>query len=251
MGSLGRSWQRIKEDFYISFDIDQTSKTTMSLHWSLIAGFLYVEIGVMFLFLIPFISNKRWSQLFKSRFLKAVENQLVYYFYIVVAILVLFFLDAIREMSKYSENQLKTEASHGSHLDTQMQTHMRLFRSQRNFYISGFALFLCLVIKRLVSLITSSAIIEVEREAALKQALSASRAAESLMQDDKGASDLEKKLEEKEAELQTALADVTSMKAQSLSLTKEYDRLMEEKDKVELRLRVLDTTGGDGDKKDD
>jgi len=64
----------------------------MSLHWSLIAGFLYVEIGVMFLFLIPFISNKRWSQLFKSRFLKAVENQLVYYFYIVVAILVLFFL---------------------------------------------------------------------------------------------------------------------------------------------------------------
>merc|ERR1712008_579132 len=163
--------------------------------------------------------GKRWSQLFKSRFLKAVENQLVYYFYIVVAILVLFFLDAIREMSKYSENQLKTEASHGSHLDTQMQTHMRLFRSQRNFYISGFALFLCLVIKRLVSLITSSAIIEVEREAALKQALSASRAAESLMQEDKGTSDLEKKLEEK--------------------------------DKVELRLRVLDTTGADGDKKDD
>jgi len=222
----------------------------MSLHWSLIAGFLYLEIAVMFLFLIPFISNKRWSQLFKSRFLKAVENQLVYYFYIVVAILVLFFLDAIREMNKYSENQLHTEASHGTHLDTQMQTHMRLFRSQRNFYISGFALFLCLVIKRLVSLITSSAIIEVEREAALKQAVSASRAAESLMQEDKGTSDLEKKLEDKEAELQTALADVTSMKAQSLSLTKEYDRLMEEKDKVELRLRVLDT-GADGDKKDD
>ena len=106
------------------------------------------------------------------------------------------------------------------------------------------------VIKRVVSLITSSAVIEIEREAAMKQAESASKAAESLMQDDKGVSDLEKKLEEKEAELQTALADVTSMKAQSLSLTKEYDRLMEEKDKAELRLRVLDT-GADGDKKDD
>jgi len=222
----------------------------MSLHWNLIAGFLYVEIGVMLLFLIPFISNKTWRKLFKSRFLNAVEKQLIYYFYIVVAILVLFFLDAIREMNKYSENQMKTEASHGSHLDTQMQTHMRLFRSQRNFYISGFALFFCLVIKRVVSLITSSAVIEIEREAAMKQAESASKAAESLMQDDKGVSDLEKKLEEKEAELQTALADVTSMKAQSLSLTKEYDRLMEEKDKVELRLRVLDT-GADGDKKDD
>ena len=106
------------------------------------------------------------------------------------------------------------------------------------------------VIKRVVSLITSSAVIEIEREAAMKQAESASKAAESLMQEDRGASDLEKKLEEKEAELQTALADVTSMKAQSLSLTKEYDRLMEEKDKAELRLRVLDT-GADGDKKDD
>ena len=150
----------------------------MSLHWNLIAGFLYVEIGVMLLFLIPFISNKTWRKLFKSRFLNAVEKQLIYYFYIVVAILVLFFLgkmtssyvlwwlvhlmhlskqtlvflsnvlfylkDAIREMNKYSENQIKTEASHGSHLDTQMQTHMRLFRSQRNFYISGFALFFCL-----------------------------------------------------------------------------------------------------------
>jgi B-cell receptor-associated protein 31 len=64
----------------------------MSLHWSLIAGFLYVEIAVIFLFLIPFISNNAWRKLFKSRFLKAVENQLVYYFYMVVAILVLFFL---------------------------------------------------------------------------------------------------------------------------------------------------------------
>ena len=64
----------------------------MSLHWNLIAGFLYVEIAVMTIFLIPFISNKTWRKLFKSRFLKAVENQLVYYFYIVVAILVLFFL---------------------------------------------------------------------------------------------------------------------------------------------------------------
>jgi len=222
----------------------------MSLHWTLIAGFLYVEIGVMLLLLIPFISNKAWSKLFKSRFLKAVEKQLIYYFYILVAILVLFFLDAIREMNKYSESNTQTEASHGAHLDQQMQAHLRLFRSQRNFYISGFALFLCLVIRRLTALITASATLEVEREAAMKQAQSATRAAESLMSEDKGASDLEKKLEEKDEELKKALADVTSMKTQSLNLTQEYDRLMEEKDKLELRLRVLDT-GADGDKKDD
>ncbi len=64
----------------------------MSLHWTLIAGFLYAEIVVVLLFLIPFISNKAWSKLFKSRFLKGIENQFIYYFYILVAILVLFFL---------------------------------------------------------------------------------------------------------------------------------------------------------------
>ncbi len=53
--------------------------------------------------------------------------------------------------------------------------HMRLFRAQRNFYISGFALFLCLVIKRMVALISSAATLEAEKEAAVKQAKSASR----------------------------------------------------------------------------
>ena len=64
----------------------------MSLHWTLIAGFLYAEIAVVLLLLLPFVSNRRWSQLFKSRFLRGIENQLIYYFYILFAILVLFFL---------------------------------------------------------------------------------------------------------------------------------------------------------------
>ena len=103
----------------------------------------------------------------------------------------------------------------------------------------------------MVALITTSATLEAELEAAMKQAQSATRAAELLMKDDKGASDLEEKLKEKDEELQKALADVTSMKSQSENLTKEYDRLMAEKDKLELKLRVLNE-GADGDtKKDD
>ena len=50
-----------------------------------------------------------------------------------------------------------------SHLDAQMQAHMRLFRAQRNFYISGFALFLTPVIKMLVNLISQNATIQVGR----------------------------------------------------------------------------------------
>lgn len=51
--------------------------------------------------------------------------------------------DAIREMRKYSaELSDQGRGEHGHHLDAEMQAHMRLFRAQRNFYISGFSLFL-------------------------------------------------------------------------------------------------------------
>ena len=53
------------------------------------------------------------------------------------------FADAIREMKKYSGDAKTDDTAHG-HLDVEIQHHMRLFRAQRNFYISGFALFLFL-----------------------------------------------------------------------------------------------------------
>lgn len=229
----------------------------MSIHWTLIAGFLYAEIGVILLLLVPFIGTRMWNKVFKSRFLKGLESQLIYYFYVLVAILILFFLDAIREMQKYSAEETQQKTVGMSHLDTQMQMHMRLFRAQRNFYIAGFALFLCLVIKRLVGLISANAGLQAEKEAAMKQAESASRAAESLMNaaDSKTAdnadpvevAELKEALEKAKKEAETAKKDVEGMKSQSESLAKEYDRLMEEKDRLERKVNIM----GDGEKKDD
>lgn len=225
----------------------------MSIHWTLIAGFLYAEIGVILLLLVPFISTRMWNKVFKSRFLRGLESQLIYYFYVLVAILILFFLDAIREMQKYSSEEQQQKTVGMSHLDTQMQMHMRLFRAQRNFYIAGFALFLCLVIKRLVGLISANAVLQAEKEAAMKQAESASRAAESLMASggsmDSNPADvkeLKEALAKAEKEAEVAKKDVNSMKTQSESLAKEYDRLMEEKDRLERKVNIM----GD-EKKDD
>ena len=44
-------------------------------------------------------------------------------------------------MRKYS-GELSDQSRGDHHLDAEMQAHMRLFRAQRNFYISGFSLFL-------------------------------------------------------------------------------------------------------------
>merc|ERR1719245_2595123 len=120
-----------------------------------------------------------------------------------------------------------------SHLDAQMQMHMRLFRAQRNFYIAGFALFLCLVIKRLVGLISANAGLQAEKDAAMKQAESASRAAEMFMKDggsgdSAGSGDvaeMKAELEKAKKEAEAAKKDMNSMKSQSESLAKEYDKL--------------------------
>lgn len=74
----------------------------MSLQWTLIAGFLYVEIAIVLLLVLPVASPRKWNAFFKSRFLQSLQKQAGIYFLILLAILVLFLLDAIREMRKYS-----------------------------------------------------------------------------------------------------------------------------------------------------
>ena len=37
----------------------------MSIHWTLVAGFLYIEIGIILLLLVPFISSRYGSTFFK------------------------------------------------------------------------------------------------------------------------------------------------------------------------------------------
>lgn len=65
--------------------------------------------------------------------------------------------------------------------DLGMQQSMRLFRAQRNFYISGFTIFLTLVIRRLVILISDQATLLAQSEASMRQAQSATSAARTLL----------------------------------------------------------------------
>lgn len=71
------------------------------------------------------------------------------------------------------------------HLNVELQHSMRLFRAQRNFYISGFSIFLTLVIRRLVILISSQAQLLAQSEASMRQAQSATTAARSLLSQQK------------------------------------------------------------------
>jgi len=228
----------------------------MSIHWTLIAGFLYAEIAAVLFLLVPFISPKKWNSLFKSRFFKAIEGQSFFYFCVLLLILVLSFLDAVREMRKYSSggHDRSDHASHHGQLDMEMQHHMRLFRAQRNFYISGFALFLCLVLRRLVTLLLTHASLETSNEAALRQAASASSAAEKLLSeqqqpaaaaDDQQLQQLRRQLAAAETEREGAVARAEALLAQVGDTASEYDSLLAEH-------RSLQRAAGEaGDKKTD
>lgn len=138
-----------------------------------------------------------------------------------------------------------------------VQGNMRLFRAQRNFYISGFSLFLCLVIRRLVTLISTQATLAAQGEAAMRQAQSATTTARNLLNEknegesaqnnsneayDKAALELKAKIKQLQDELNKEKKDKEAMKSQSDSLAKEYDRLNEE------HSRLLESAG---DKKKD
>ncbi|CAK1542010.1 unnamed protein product [Leptosia nina] len=72
-------------------------------------------------------------------------------------------MDAIREMRKYSN-------SDHVHLTSEMKGNVKLFRAQRNFYITGFAIFLAFVIRRLVTMIIIQHELEVKAQEIIKKA---------------------------------------------------------------------------------
>lgn len=224
----------------------------MSLQWTIIGSFLYAEIAIVLLLTLPIASPSKWQKFFKSKFLAYISGQASIYFVVVIGILVLCLLDAIREMQKYSN----IEATDHQHLDAEMQGNMRLFRAQRNFYISGFALFLLVVIRRLVQMISQIATLLAQSEANFRQAQSASVAAKTLLaQQGQGDSDnkkevgeLKAQIEQLEKELTREKKDKEAVKSQAESLNKEYDRLAEEHSKLQKKLTVA--TDGDSKKEE-
>jgi len=227
----------------------------MSLQWSLVAGFLYSEIVVLIILLLPVISPQRWNKIFRSKILHSLGAQTALYWYGLFGLLLLLFLDAIREMRKYSSEEYDLLENPKA----EMQAHMKLFRAQRNFYISGFALLLSAIIRRITTLLSMQASLMAQNEAAMKQAASASKVASGLLDqqatDSKGkksgASDEVAKYQTQintlKEDLAASIRDKDVLKSQAENVNKEYDRLMKEHEKLQKKLAI---SGGDGKKAD-
>ncbi|XP_056138151.1 B-cell receptor-associated protein 29-like [Lampris incognitus] len=220
----------------------------MTLQWTVVALFLYVEIALILILCVPFISARRWTLVFSWRlwsWLSAYWNRA---FFTMIVVLVVLFLDAVREVQRYSGPQETQDAKVNPNLFDNL--HMKLFRAQRNLYISGFSLFLWLVTHRVVNLLNQVAV-STETGAGLRaQMENASRAAKQYQEDNlllrqallneekstaaenqhlkRDAEKLAEELKAAEDAMHRSHAEVEAMKRQTKGLTQEYDRLLRE-----------------------
>ncbi|NXP78271.1 BAP29 protein, partial [Ramphastos sulfuratus] len=194
----------------------------------------------------------RWQKIFTIPLWSKIAVFWNKMFLTIIVLLIVLFLDAIREVRKYSaahaiERTVNVNSSAFDHIQ------MKLFRSQRNLYLSGFSLFLWLVLRRTITLLTqlakgmaSHAALETQvddaTEAAKKYMAENERLQEALNEKGSGkksaeAADekLKKEVEHLKAELlktsnalDKAKSEVTAVKKQSEGLKKEYDHLMKE-----------------------
>ncbi|XP_058930543.1 B-cell receptor-associated protein 29 isoform X2 [Kogia breviceps] len=232
----------------------------MTLQWAAVATFLYAEIGLILIFCLPFIPPQRWQKIFSFSVWGKIATFWNKAFLAIIVLLIVLFLDAVREVRKYSSAHA-IERSSASTPAAYEHTQMKLFRSQRNLYITGFSLFFWLVLRRLVTLITQLAK-ELSNKGVLKvQAENTNQAAKKFMEENERLKRLlknhgkeeqhileaeNKKLAEDKEKLKTELKkasdalskaqnDTTIMKMQSERLLKEYDQLLKEHSELQDR----------------
>lgn len=112
----------------------------MTLQWSFVAWILYIEIAVCLILLIPWINPLFWLKLYNTSIIRKIKTWLNIYSYAGGTILIFLFMDAIREMRRLG-NVLRVPENE-QRFESYALEHMRLFHSQRNFYITGFSLIL-------------------------------------------------------------------------------------------------------------
>lgn len=241
----------------------------MTLQWTAVASFLYAEIAVLIIFCLPFISAQRWQRIFNWNIWNRLSQFWNKGFLTMIIILIVLFLDALREVRKYSNADQTKEAKLQPNMYDHM--HMKLFRAQRNLYISGFSLFLWLVMRRVITLINQLATAVSTSVALQTQAESANQAAKKYMEDNellkqaladgKGEAggkkeepeeakvlkievkNLNEQLQRTTDALMKSKSDLDAMRKQTEGLTKEYDRLLQEHQEIQNQLES-------GDKKD-
>jgi len=198
-----------------------------SIQWTAVAFIMYVEIAIILTLLIPWIPARWWKNFFNTKPILVIRRYAHIYSTIVIAVLVLFFFDSIREVRKYCQVDVGKGGIMGN-ADADSLAQMRSFQAQRNLFISGFALLFYLMLKRMVSFVENSANLEIERNAAMKHAETAEETTNTLID----SKDTDAKVKKLAIQVQTlekdrdrAVLEANQLKDKLADLQMEYEKL--------------------------
>lgn len=112
----------------------------MTLQWAAVATFLYAEIGLILIFCLPFIPPQRWQKIFSFNVWGKIATFWNKAFLTIIILLIVLFLDAVREVRKYSSVHT-IERSSTSRPDAYEHTQMKLLGLKEIFTFLDFHYF--------------------------------------------------------------------------------------------------------------
>ncbi|KAH8549125.1 B-cell receptor-associated protein 31-like-domain-containing protein [Umbelopsis sp. PMI_123] len=196
----------------------------MTLHYSICFGIMVAEIVIFGVLILPL--PKHWRrQLVKFVSKSPLVAKAVHVLKIIFVFVLVLFIDAVNRLQR--PGGLDDQSAANSHLMHDMRTEAafaaRKFYAQRNLYLTGFTLFLSLILNRTHQLLVELSAAEEELRVVKGQA---------------GNGDESKFLREQIAELKKKQLDYDTLKKQAAQQNKEFDRLADEHNALEEKSRV-------------
>ncbi|CAO3695062.1 unnamed protein product [Umbelopsis ramanniana] len=197
----------------------------MALHYSICFGIMVTEILIFGVLILPL--PKHWRrQLVKFVSTSPLVAKAIHILKIIFVFVFVLFVDAINRLQR--PGGLEDQSAAGQHMMHDMRSGAafaaRKFYAQRNLYLTGFTLFLSLILNRTHTLLIELSVAE--------------EALETNGQVGSANSDESKTLREQIAELKKKHLDYDTLKKQAAQQNKEFDRLADEHNALEEKSRV-------------
>ncbi|OBZ85332.1 Uncharacterized protein C9E9.04 [Choanephora cucurbitarum] len=210
----------------------------MTIYYTAVFLILMVEMVAFCLLVIPLPS--RWRRaILKFASTSPVVARAISTLKIVFGFIFVLFIDAVSRLQRIDQDG----ASDGHHHDYSYETNLkaRKFYAQRNLYLTGFTLFLSLILERTSTLLIQMLKHDEELEYAKKENLSSQEDQKRLVEMERTYESKIKNLREELMVLQQEDRDFENLKKQVEQQTSEYHRLMDEHKKLESTLNVKKT----------
>jgi len=127
--------------------------TTMTLYYSIVFALLVLEMAMFMVLIVPLPFSAR-RKLFRFLATSEIVSRINYCIRITFIFVAVLFIDAFQRMIKVSKETNLGDHHQGYHdLRNETNYHAKKFYAQRNVYLTGFTLFLSLILARTHSLV--------------------------------------------------------------------------------------------------